>query len=138
MKNRLILQQHALYTSMIENALDFCKAMLARSCTVYPFALITIENDIRCVFAPYTDQKATPLMIEDLQAQLDLRQKIAKNSVNLLVYSATVTHPNATESDALVFTINDTQGHNTLTIYPYQLIPSGIKIQQPYTCDFSD
>lgn len=77
-------------------------------------------------------------MIEDLQAQLDLRQKIAKNSVNLLVYSATVTHPNATESDALVFTINDTQGHNTLTIYPYQLIPSGIKIKQPYTCDFSD
>lgn len=138
MKNSLILQQHLAYSVMIENALDFCSAMLTRSSTMYPFAATAQDSNIDCIFVPSPDQKATPHMIEDLQAQLDSHHKAAKNAVNLLVYSATVTQPEGTESDVLVFTLNDTQGHNTVTIYPYQHVPSGIKISQPYTCNFSD
>jgi len=138
MNNRLILQQHAPYATMLNKSLDFCELLLSRSSLLYPFALTTVENEIHCVFVPSNAQSANSEMIEALQILLDEHQKTAKNSANLLVYPATVTHPNSTECDALIFAINDTQGHNTVTIYPYEHVENGIKIKQPYTCDFSD
>lgn len=138
MKNRLILKEHVPYADMVECALDFCESMLVRSCTLYPFAVITSDSDIRCIFVPNTGQLAKSHMIEDLQAQLEVEQKAVKDSTNLIVYAATVAQADNTEGDALVFTINDSQGHNTLTIYPYKHIASGIKIGQPYTCNFPD
>lgn len=138
MKNRFILQELVPYSDMVARALDFCESMLVRSCTLYPFAVITIENEIHCVFVPNADQIAKPHMIEDLQAQLELEQDTAKDSANLIVYAANVTQVDCTETDALIFAINDSQGHNTVTIYPYEHVASGIKIATPYSCNFPD
>lgn len=138
MKNRFILQEHVPYSDMLTRALDFCESMLTRSCTLYPFAVINVDNSIQCIFVPNADQLAKSHMIEDLQAQLELEQKGVKDSANLIVYAAKVTQADDTRSDALVFTINDSQGQNTVTIYPYRHVASGIKIDKPYTCNFPD
>ena len=134
----MILQQHIPYAATISRSLDFCVTMLSRSNVLYPFALLSIDNDLHSVFVPSNTQHARGGMIEDLQAQIDERKLFAENAISILVYSATVTHPNRKESDALVLTITDTQGHNTVTIYPFKQIETGIKIYTPYTCDFSD
>ena len=138
MKNRFILKEHAPYSDMVARALDFCESILVRTCTLYPFAVITVNDDIHCIFVPNADQLASSHMIEDLQSQLEAEQKVAKDSANLIVYAANVMQADNTQSDALVFMINDSQGYNTLTIYPYSHVAGGIKIGQPYTCNFPD
>ena len=134
----MILQQHIPYAGVIEKSLDFCQDLLCRSNILYPFALLSIDCDLHCVFVPNHSQHTTGGLIEDLQAQIDERKLFAENAVSLLVYTATVTHPNKEESDAIVMTITDSQGYNTVTIYPYKKVQTGIKIFAPYTCDFSD
>lgn len=138
MGNRFILQEHVPYSDMVTCALDLCESMLSHSCTLYPFAVIKVDNYLQCIFVPNTDQLAKPHMIEDLQAQLELEQEGVKDSANLIVYAANVTQSNDTQTDALVFAINDSEGQNTVTIYPYRHLASGIKIEKPYTCNFPD
>lgn len=141
MHSHLILQQHLPYAHMISNALDFCESMLARSDTLYPFALVTDNNsnsDISCIFIPHKDQRVQPHMIESLQKQIETHKVLGSESASVLVYAAEITHPNSTESNALVFTITDSQGQNTVSIYPYKHVQNGITISQPCTCNFSD
>lgn len=138
MNKSLILKQHMPYAQIISKALAFSQSMLTYSCTLYPYAVLSIDNDINCVFVPSDGQEASSGMIEDLQQQINERKLFAENAVSLLVYSATVTHPDRSSSDALVFTITDSQGQNTVTIYPYNRNKTGIKFYRPYTCDFSD
>lgn len=138
MKARPILPQHMPLAHMISEALDFCESMLARSAVLHPFALLTANNDIHCVFVPHTNQLAQSNMIESLQQQLQNHLKYDIEHASVLVYAADINHPGAAENDALVFTITDTQGHNTITLYPYQRTPKGIKISQPCTCNFLD
>lgn len=138
MKARPILPHHMPLADMIREALDFCESMLMRSGTLHPFALLTANNDIHCVFLPHTDQAAPSNMIESLQAQLKDHTKLDTDYTSVLVYAADVNHPSAVESDALVFTITDTQGHNTITLYPYKRTSKGIDISHPCTCDFLD
>ncbi len=123
---------------MISRAIDFCEIILNRNAVLYPFAVLSRETDLECVFVPNKQQQSTPNMIEELQ-NLMLKQTANNKPVtSLLVYSATVTYPHRLGSDALVFIITDSQGYNTITIYPYQHMDKGIEIDRPYTCDFSD
>lgn len=138
MKSRLILQQHMPYAQMLEKALDFCESMLKHTPTLYPFALLNIAGVTHSIFVPNTNQLAQPKMIESLQTHIDAHKVAGLPSTSLLGYAATVSHPHSGDSDALVFTITDTQGQNTVIIYPYTHIESGINVGQPYTCDFSD
>ena len=77
-------------------------------------------------------------MIEELEMRIDERKVFAELSVSLLVYSATIKHATRKTTDAMVFTITDSAGNNTLTVYPYTRAPKGVKFERPYTCDFSD
>ncbi len=138
LKSGMILKQHIPYAATINRALDFCENMLVRSRVLYPFAVLSIDNDLHCIFVPSETQHAESGMIEQLQERINERKLFAENAVSLLVYSATVMNPNKREVDALVFTITDKQGQNTVTIYPYKHVETGIKIFAPYTCDFSD
>lgn len=138
LKSGMILRHHIPYAATIKRTLDFCENMLSRSHVLYPFAVLSIDNDLHCVFVPSETQHAETGMIEKLQGRINERKLFAENAVSLLVYSATVMHPNKKEIDAIVFTITDSQGHNTVTIYPYKHVETGIKIYAPYTCDFSD
>ncbi|MFT6270241.1 MAG: hypothetical protein ACJAVV_003070 [Alphaproteobacteria bacterium] len=141
MKTRLNLQQPLPYALMIGKALDFCEFMLTRSEILYPFALVTDNNnhsDVNCIFVPHKNQLAQPHMIESLQEQIETHKTLTADSASVLVYAAEITHPNATEPEALVFTITDSQGHNTVSIYPYKHVKGGIKISHPCTCNFSD
>ncbi len=140
MKQSLILRQHIPYARLIYKALDFCSIMLSKSHTLYPFAVIAIENDIQCVFTPNRsdDDELGMGMIENLQACITERKILCESTISLLVYSATVLHPNKTETDALVLNITDSAGQNTVTIYPYTHTEKAIKLDKPYSCNFSD
>ncbi|MGB3725437.1 MAG: hypothetical protein WA981_06695 [Glaciecola sp.] len=138
MKQSLILQQHIPFASMIYKALDFCEVMLSHSDTLYPFAVLSIGNDMQCVFTPTSQQHAPESMIEALQLRINERKLFAKSTVSLLVYPAIISHPEQYDSDALVFTITDSAGKNNVTIYPYCMNKHGITVNKPYTCDFSD
>lgn len=138
MKDRLILQQHMPYSTMINEALAFCEFMLAHSPTLYPFALMSADNALHCIFLPASDQHAKPQMIESLQSQIESSRNPNTQTSALLVYSAILRDSEEDDTDALVFTITDSQGHNTITIYPYEHQQDGIRLKPPYTCDFSD
>jgi hypothetical protein len=140
MRSRLILQQHMAHAQMINKALKFCESMLTRSDLLYPFALLCEQNHTTCIFTPHSSQLAPPQMIESLQTQIERYQKLSNNqqSVSLLVYCATVSQPKSPDCDVLVMLVSDSQKQNTIAIYPYQQSSNGIKISQPYTCDFSD
>lgn len=149
MKHSLILKQHVPYAAMICKALDFCEIMLAHTNThtIYPFAALTMHNDMQCIFTPLTSQHASAGMIEELEMRISQFQLYAESSVSMLVYSAKIsphsysasTDPaTEEETDALVFNITDTAGKNNVTIYPYSVTRNGIRIETPYTCDFSD
>ena len=138
MNKSLILKQHIPYAQIIAKALAFSETMLSQSNTLYPYAVLSIDNDINCVFVPSDDQQASKGMIEELQEQINERKLFAQNAVSLLVYSATVTRPDRSVSDALIFTITDSQGQNTVTVYPFKRTQAKLKIYTPYTCDFSD
>ena len=138
MKQNLILRQHIPFASMIYKALDFCEIMLSQSSTLYPFAVLSIENDVQCIFTPTSNQNASEGMIEDLQLRINERKLFSESTVSLLVYSALIEHPGESDTDALVFTITDSAGKNNVTIYPYSVTNYGITVSKPYTCDFSD
>ena len=134
----MILNQHIPYAEVIKRTLDFCDTMLSHSSVMYPFAVLSIDNDLHSVFVPSDHQYANPGMIEKLQSRINERKLFAENAVSILVYTATVTNLQKQESEALVFTLTDSQGQNTVTIYPYKHVNTGIKIFSPYTCDFPD
>lgn len=147
LKNSLILKQHMPYAAMISKAIDFSEWMLSNTGTLFPFAVLTIGNDLQCVFAPADGQDATAGMIEELGVRIAEQKIYAEEAVGVLVYSATVcanhkhSHSKGAfteETDAIVLTISDSAGKNTVTIYPYTRTPRGIIIAKPYTCDFSD
>jgi hypothetical protein len=138
MRNDFILQQHMPYVQMISKALDFSESMLIRSTTLYPFAVCTTRNEINCVLLPSEVQFAQTKMIEALQAHMESQKGLSTESASLLVYDATVDQGTSPDTQALVFTITDTQGHNSVIMYSYRRSPNGIIFGQPFTCDFSD
>jgi hypothetical protein len=140
----MIMKQQVQYTSMIDRALKLCDVMLSRSETLYPFAVLSIDKQIHCVFLDDTDfQNQHPNgahfgMIEKLERQLALGKIQAQSAIGMLVYAATITSPQQEENDALMFSICDANGENTLILYPYRFEVKSIKIGKPFTCDFSD
>lgn len=138
MSNKLILQQHIPFADIIITALDFAKSMLSHSKRLYPFAVVAEANQVTCVFTPDTAQTARECMIEELQQQIDVRNQRHQHLTSILVYAASIQHPNKGDSDALVFNISDAQGQNTVTVYPFKHTQSGILIYPPYSCDFFD
>jgi hypothetical protein len=138
MKERFILQQHLPLAHMISGALDFCESMLLRSDMLYPFALICTNNEIHSIFANDEGQLAHGAMIESLQAQIQAHKNIEPRYASVLVYAADIKQASIPDTDALVLTITDSQGHNTIALYPFTRVNSGIKISQPCTCDFPD
>jgi hypothetical protein len=143
-KHKMIMKQQVQYTSMIDRALKLCDVMLSRSETLYPFAVLSIDKQIHCVFLDDTDfQNQHPNgahfgMIEKLERQLALGKIQAQSAIGMLVYAATITSPQQEENDALMFSICDANGENTLILYPYRFEVKSIKIGKPFTCDFSD
>lgn len=138
MKTNMILKQNIPFANLINTALDLCNVMLSKSETLYPFAVVSIDNDVQCVFTATQEQEARSGMIEDLEQQLSYRRLMAKDAVGILVYAATIAEPGGQHSNALVFSITDTGGKNTITVYPYSQNPTSISLGRPFTCDFSD
>nr|WP_241664429.1 hypothetical protein [Ningiella ruwaisensis] len=136
MKPNMILKQNIPYAALIYSALDVCELMLARSSTLYPFAVVSIENDIQCVFTDTKDEHAQSGMIEVLEERLAEHRIIAENAISVLVYAATITTQKATESEAIVFNITDSNGENTVTLYPYIQQKNTIRLGTPFTCNF--
>jgi hypothetical protein len=143
-KHKMIMKQQVQYASMIDRALNLCEVMLSRSETLYPFAVLSIDKQIHCVFLDDTDYQNQHLngahfgMIEKLERQLAIGKIQAKSAIGMLVYAATITSPQQEENDALMFSICDANGENTLTLYPYEFEVNSIKIGKPFTCDFPD
>ena len=77
-------------------------------------------------------------MIEKLEQQLQLYKMQTKSTIGMLVYAATIRTPDKEEKDGLMFSISDSNGENTLTLYPYEFEQNSITIGKPFTCDFSD
>lgn len=138
MKTNMILKQHVPYAALIYSALDLCEVMLTRTHTLFPFAALVIEDDVQCVFADEHDEASQGGMIEGLQSQLTERIMYSENTIGLVVYSATIFTAQGEESDAIVFNITDSNGENTITLYPYFYEQGFIRLGVPFTCDFSD
>ena len=144
MNHKMILKQQVQYASMIDRALNLCEAMLSRSQTLYPFAVLSIDKQIQCIFLDDDDYNHKHPngshfgMIEKLERQLASGKKQANSAIGMLVYAATIRSPQQGENDALMFSICDANGENTLTLYPYEFEVNSIKIGKPFTCDFPD
>jgi hypothetical protein len=138
LKPNMILKQNIPYAALIYSALDVCDIMLARSNTLYPFAVVSIDNDMQCVFTDNLNEHAHSGLIEDLARQLRDRRLLAENAISVLVYAATIATPEGKESDAIVFNITDSNGKNTVTLYPYIQEIDAIKLGVPFTCNFAD
>jgi hypothetical protein len=140
----MILKQQVRYASMIERALALCEVMLSRSETLYPFAVLSVDNNVHCIFLNDEDygnrhpNGAHFGMIEKLEQQLALYKVQTKSAIGMLVYAATIRTPDKEEKDGLMFSICDANGENTLTLYPYEFEQNSITIGKPFTCDFSD
>ena len=105
---------------------------------LFPFAVLAIENDVQCVFAAEHEDELQGGLIEHLQSQLIERRMYSENTISLLVYSATISSPQGDEIDAIVFNITDSNGENTIALYPYFYEQNSIRLGTPFTCDFSD
>lgn len=138
MKHRLILKQHLPFAAMIHSALDFCETMLSQSSTLYPFAVLSIDHDVQCIFTPHHDHQDTTGLIENLQERVSERKLFVESAHSLIGYCATIEQESDSQSDAVVFCISHSDGNNNLTIYPYQRMKTGISFGQPYVCNFSD
>ena len=134
----MILKQNIPYAALIYSALDLCDIMLRHSNTLYPFAVISIDNDVQCIFSQKQDNKVQGGMIEELSAEARDLQLLAENAISVLVYCATIATPKGRESDAIVFNITDSNGKNTVTLYPYRYESDAIVLGVPFTCDFAD
>lgn len=144
MKRKMILEQQSEYACMIEKALSLCEAMLSRSEILYPFAVMSVDNEHHCLFLEDEDcDNKHPYgahfgMIEKLERLLAISKIQSNNAVGMLVYAATIKTPDNIEKDGLMLSICDAQGENTLTLYPYEIAANSIAIGKPFTCDFSD
>ncbi|MFC4700367.1 hypothetical protein ACFO4O_09380 [Glaciecola siphonariae] len=138
LKPNMILKQNIPYAALIYSALDLCDIMLTRSSTLYPFAVMSIDNDVQCVFTPNLNEHPQNGMIEDLSAQCREQRLLAENAISVIVYCATISTPQGDESDAIVFNITDSNDKNTVTLYPYEHDTNAIKLGIPFTCDFAD
>ena len=144
MKHKMILKQQVQYAPMIQKALSLCETMLSRSETLYPFAALSVDGDTHCIFLSDEDYNnlhpngAHFGMIEKLEQQLQLYKIQTKSTIGMLVYAATIRTPHKEEKDGLMFSICDSNGENTLTLYPYEFEQNSITIGKPFTCDFSD
>lgn len=140
----MILKQQLQYSNMINKSLSLCEIMLSRSETLYPFAMLSKDNELQCVFLEDQDcntqhpNGAHFGMIEKLERQIAIYKLQDKSAVGMLVYAAIISTPTQQESDGLMFSICDADGENTLTLYPYEFELNSIKIGKPFTCDFSD
>jgi len=81
----MILKQNVPYAALICSALDVCEIMLARSSTLYPFAVISVDNDVHSVFSDISDDGSNGGLIEDLTARLS--NASGKNTITLYPYS---------------------------------------------------
>ncbi|MGQ8364865.1 hypothetical protein [Glaciecola sp. 1036] len=138
MKPNVILKQNIPYANLINSALSLCDIMLAHSPILYPFAVISIDKDVQCVFSEHDGQETPQDLIEALEDQLNAQRLMAEDAVGILVYAATISQPDGLEDDALVLNITDSAGCNTITVYPYMHIGRKIELGLPYTCDFSN
>jgi hypothetical protein len=134
----MILQQNIPYAALIYQAMDLCGVMLARSNTLYPFAVMSVDNHIQCVFSSNLEEHAKSGMIEDLSRKLRDQRLLVSNAISVLVYAATISTQHGQESDAIVVNITDSNAQNTITLYPYIYESDAIKLGAPFTCDFSD
>ncbi len=134
----MMLKENIPYANLIYSALDLCKIMLAKSAQLFPFAVVSIDNDVQCVFSQFEGESAQAGMIEELQDQVSNIRLTASNTIGILVYAATVSNPNGNESDALVISITDSSGNNTITLYPYTLRDNTVELSSPFTCNFLD
>lgn len=118
--------------------------MLSRSETLYPFAVLSVDKELHCIFLDDEDYDnkhpngAHFGMIERLEELLALYKIQTKSAIGMLVYAATIRTPVKEEKDGLMFSICDSNGENTLTLYPYEFEQNSITIGKPFTCDFSD
>lgn len=135
---KMILQENMRYASLITRALDFCEVCLTHTTSLYPFALVSINNTTQSIFVEDECELSSSKMIEELETLI--KQKIGQpeTSIGLLVYAVTVMTPENQQSDAVMMSISDSTGANTMTIYPYQRNQGKIVIGTPYTCDFSN
>lgn len=144
MKHKMILKQQVQFAPMIQRALNLCEIMLSRSETLYPFAVVSVNGDTHCIFLNDEDYDSKHPngahfgMIEKLEQQLAFHRMQTKSTIGMLVYAATIRTPNKEEKDGLMFSICDSDGENTLTLYPYEFQQNSITIGKPFTCDFSD
>lgn len=138
LKTNMILKQNIPYAALIYSALDLCHVMLARSNTLYPFAVVSINNDNQCIFTQNLGEHAKSGLIEDLAKQLRDKRLLADNAISVLVYAATISTQEGDESDAIVFNITDSNEKNTVTLYPFIHEFNAIKLGIPFTCDFAD
>lgn len=138
MRPNMILKQNVPYAALICSALDVCEIMLARSSTLYPFAVISVDNDVHSVFSDISDDGSNGGLIEDLTARLSNARLSSENAISVLVYAAALQTEEGLGSDAIVFNITDTSGKNTITLYPYSQEANTIKLGVPFTCDFAD
>ena len=140
----MFLKQQVKYASMIDRALSLCEIMLNQSQTLYPFAALSIDNHVHCIFLEDTlTDKQQPNgaqfeMIEQLERQISISKTQAKSAIGMLVYAATISSPQQEDKDGLMLSICDADGENTLTLYPYEFDGKSISIGKPFTCDFSD
>ncbi|WP_395344808.1 hypothetical protein PN836_008605 [Ningiella sp. W23] len=136
----MILKQNIPYAALIYSALDLCDIMLRHCSIVYPFAVISIDNDVQSIFSSDSNQYAHTGMIEELEKRLCEHRLVAESAVSVLVYVATVSDEDKADdfSDAIVFNITDNNGNNTITLYPYTSERDKIKLGSPFTCNFSD
>jgi hypothetical protein len=135
---KMILQENLRYADLITKALDFSEVLLTYTNSLYPFAVISIENDVQSVFLEEECETVPSSMIEKLETQIALRTCQAETAIGILVYSVTVITPEGNHSDGLMLSISDSSGASTMTIYPYEYDYNGITIGKPYTCDFSN
>ena len=144
MKHKMLLKNQAGHASIIDQALSLCEIMLSRSETLYPFAVISLDNDVQCLFLEDEDcdnkhpNGAHFGMIEKLERKIATLKIQTRSAIGMLVYAATIRTPSQQENDGLMFSICDASGENTLTLYPYEFELNSIKIGKPFTCDFSD
>ncbi|MBF7071974.1 hypothetical protein ISG33_00990 [Glaciecola sp. MH2013] len=140
----MILKEHIQHAELIDKALTLCETMLSHCEMLYPFAVLSVDDQVQCLFLDDSDTKnqhpngASFGMIEKLERLININKIHAENAVGLLVYAATLRSEDNNETDGLMFSLCDSNGENTLSLYPYSYEGDSIALGKPYTCDFSD
>ena len=135
---KLVLKENMRFAELIKQALDFSELCLNKSDSLYPFALMSIDNAFECIFLDNEEDPVPNNMIEKLEAKVSNRMIHTQSCMAVVVYAISVVGQNSHCSDALMFSISDSSGANTMTIYPYKRVNKTIRFKPPYTCDFSN